>query len=109
MRQGISTSVTRPDIVRFEADVMEPRRTAGLARVDVEADVAVAHRHRALGPRIGRGAHAERGFVELALHGVVVADEGDVLELGGHQGARPKISRNSFSYRLNCGASRACT
>ena len=99
----------RLHLVDLQPEVIEARRPAGLARVDVEPDVAIAHSDRALGPRIGRGAHAERRFVELALHGVVVADQGNVLELGCHQDARPKMSRNSRSYWLNCGARRGAT
>src|SRR5439155_15727515 len=98
----------RLELVHLETEMVEAGRAAGLARIDVEPDVAVAERHRALGPRIGRGAHAEGRLVELALQRVLVADQRNVPELRGH-GALPKMARNSRSYSLNRAASLAST
>src|SRR5258706_11475106 len=85
-------------IVDLEAEMVEAGGAARLARVDVEADIAVAHGDRALGARVGRRLHAKNGLVESAQQRVLVAHDGDVLELGGHR--RWKVSRNSFSKRL---------
>ena len=66
--------------------MVEAGRTPGAPRIDVEADIAVAHRHCPGGPRLGRGRHAEHRLVELAQLGVVLAHDGDMIELGEHTG-----------------------
>ena len=76
---GFHISAASYTVGLLQPEVIEPRRTAGLAWIDVEPDIAVADGDGALGARIGRGTHAEGRFVELALHRIVVADEGDVL------------------------------
>src|SRR5581483_5855258 len=98
----------RLHLVHLQSEMVETRRAARLARIDVEADVAVAHSHGTLWPRIRGRAHTECRLVELALKRVVVADECDVLQFRGH-GALPKMARNSRSYSLKRGASRAST
>src|SRR5467141_3571493 len=71
-------------VFHFQAEVIEPGRAARLARIDVQSHVTVADRDRALRAGVGRGLHAEHGLVEPALQGVLVADDGDVLDLRGH-------------------------
>src|SRR2546422_10532248 len=71
-------------VFHFHAEVVEPPRAARLARIDVEAHIAVADGHRALWPRVGRRPHAEHRLVKSALERVLVADDGDVPDFCGH-------------------------
>jgi hypothetical protein len=80
-------------IFDLDAEMIETGRTPGAPGIDVEPDIAVAHRHRPRGPRLGRSRHAEHRLVELAQLGVVLADDGDVVELGEHTGLPVDISR----------------
>src|SRR5262249_29958170 len=66
------------------AEMVEPGAPAGAARIDVEPDIAVAHRDGAAGPRLGRRRHAEHRAVELLEYRVVLADDGDVVDLREH-------------------------
>ena len=52
-------------ILDLDAEMIEAGGTAGAARIDVEPDIAVAHRHGAAGAGLVRGAHAEHRLVEL--------------------------------------------
>src|SRR5713101_5074992 len=61
---------------------------ARAARVDVEADIAVAHRDGAAGPRLLRGLHAEDGAIELLQQRIVLADDGDVIDFREHYALR---------------------
>ncbi len=47
------------DVLDLDAEMIEPRRAPGAPRIDVEPDIAVADRHRALRPRLARRLHAE--------------------------------------------------
>ena len=76
----------RVRVVDLEPEMIEARGTPGLARIDVEADVAVAHGDRALGTRVLGHAHAEDGLVEASLERVLVAHDGDVANAGGGDG-----------------------
>jgi len=76
--------------------MVEPGRAARLARIDVEADGAVADGHGALRALVGRGLHAEHRLIKSALERVLVADDGDVLDFADtDQRPRRNISRNS--------------
>src|SRR6185295_19265686 len=55
------------DVLHFHAEMVEPGRAARLARIDVEADGAVADGHGALRALVGRGLHAEHRLVKSAL------------------------------------------
>ena len=68
-------------VLHLDAEMIEARRAARAARVDVQANVSVAHRHGARGARARRRAHAEHSLVELGELGVVFADDGDVVDL----------------------------
>src|SRR5882762_9487137 len=72
------------DVLHFHAEMVESRRAARLARIDVEADGAVADGHGALRTLVGRGLHAEHRLIKPALERVLVADDGDVLDFRGH-------------------------
>src|SRR5260221_3794472 len=72
------------DVLHFHAEMVEPGRAARLARIDVEADGAVADGHGALRALVGRGLHAEYRLIKSALERVLVADDGDVLDFCGH-------------------------
>ena len=76
-------------VLHLEAEVVEASLAASLAGVDVEADVAVGDRHGGVRPAFFERAQAEQRFIELAFDGVVVTDDGDVLQLGGHCGDNP--------------------
>src|SRR5260221_137979 len=71
-------------VLHFHAEMVEPGRAARLARIDVEADGAVADGDGALRTLIGRGLHAEHRLIKSALERVLVADDGDVLDFFGH-------------------------
>ena len=71
-------------VLDLDAEMIEPGGTAGAARIDVEADIAVAHGHGAAGAGLVGGLHAEHGLVELRELRVVFADDGDVIDLGKH-------------------------
>src|SRR5262249_35073224 len=64
--------------------MIESGRTAGAARVDVEADIAITDGDGAAGPGLVGGPHAERGDVELRQLGVVFAHDRHVVDLGEH-------------------------
>ena len=74
-------------VLHFHAEMVEPRRAARFARIDVEAHVAVADGHRPLRPPVGRRPHAEHRLVKSALERVLVADDGDVLDFCRHGSA----------------------
>src|SRR5262249_10483388 len=76
------------DILYLEAEMVEAGRTPGAARIDVEADIAVTHRNRLGGADERRVPHAEHSLIEFAELGVIVAADGDVVDLGKH-GALP--------------------
>ncbi len=71
-------------VLDLDAEMVEPGGTSGAARIDVQADIAVAHRDRPARPRLVRGLHAERRDIELRELGVVLADDGDVIDLREH-------------------------
>ncbi len=61
--------------------MVEAGGAAGAARIDVEADVTVADRdRRGRALQLGR-LHAEDGLIELGELCVIVADDGDVIDL----------------------------
>jgi hypothetical protein len=73
-------------VLDLDAEVIEPGLASGAARIDVEPDIAVADRLRAAGPRLVRRAHAEHRLIEQRRLGIVFADDGDVIDLGEHDG-----------------------
>ena len=75
------------DILDLDAEMVESGRASGPARIDVEAGIAVAQRASARRAVLARWRHGEHRLVELRELGVVLADDGDVVELGEH--ARP--------------------
>ena len=65
--------------------MVEARRTSSLARVDVEAHIAVADRDGAHGALHGfRGAHAEQGLIEIGEQRILLTDNGYMVNLGEH-------------------------
>src|SRR5262249_5778409 len=72
------------DLLDLDAEMVEPGRPPGLARVDVETDVAVADRNRAVGAGLRRRGHAELRLVEGGEQRIFLADDGDVVDLSGH-------------------------
>src|SRR5262249_12191061 len=70
----------------LDAEMVETGRAAGAARIDVEADIAVADGDGAAGPRLVGGPHAERGDIELRELGVILAHDHKVVDLGEHSG-----------------------
>src|SRR5258706_2812511 len=84
---GVALAQPRADslgVLHLHAEVVEPRRAARLARIDVETHVAIADGHGSLRPLVGSTPHAEHRLVESALERVLVADDGDVLDLRRH-------------------------
>src|SRR5262249_27219745 len=70
------------DVLDLDAEMVEPGRPARLARIDVEADIAVAHRDRPVGAGSLRRAHPEQRLVEGGEQGIALADNGNVVDLG---------------------------
>src|SRR5262245_32411737 len=64
--------------------MIEAGGASSAAGIDVEPHIAVAHRDRAPHPRLGRGSHAEHRLVELGKLGVVVTDNGDMIDFRKH-------------------------
>src|SRR2546423_418694 len=88
--RGVALAQSRADpfgVFHLHAEVVEPRRAARLARIDVEAHGAVADGHRPLRSLVGRAPHAEYRLVKSALERVLVADDGDVLDFCRHKSA----------------------
>src|SRR5258705_2753413 len=81
------------DLLDLDAEMVEPRRTPGLARVDVEADIAVAYRDGAVRARLGPRRHAEERLVERCEQRISFADDGDVIDLRKH-GVRLRYAGN---------------
>ena len=77
-------SKTGLGVLDLDAEMVEAGGAPGAARIDVQADIAVAHRDRPARPGLVRGLHAERRDVELRELGVVFADDGDVIDLREH-------------------------
>src|SRR5262249_4406103 len=80
------------DLLDLDAEMIKPGRPPGLARIDVEADVAVADGDRAVGAGLRRGRHAEQRLVEGGEQRIFLADDGDVVDLGEHGRAPFKLS-----------------
>src|SRR5262245_41139347 len=79
--------------------MVEARRPAGLARIDVEADIAVADRDRAIGAGLLRRRHPEQRLVEGGKQRIALAHDGNVVDLG-EQGVPPATSAfRMASYR----------
>src|SRR5262249_59786227 len=80
------------DLVDRDGEMIKPGRPPGLARVDVEANVAVADRDGAVGAGLRRRGHAEQRLVEGGEQRIFLADDGDVVDLGEHGRAPFRLS-----------------
>jgi hypothetical protein len=74
----------RIDVLHLDAEMVEAGGPAGLARIDVEPDIAVAHRDGPVDLALGGALHAEQRFIEARQQGIFLADDGDVIDLGEH-------------------------
>src|SRR5262249_36586384 len=79
-------------VLDFDAEMIKAGNSSGAAGIDVETDIAVADRHCAAWPRLGRGLHAEHRLVELTQLSVVATDDGNVIDFRKH-GVLPVRSR----------------
>ena len=68
----------------------------GATRIDIEPDIAVADRLGARRARFVRGAHAEYRLIEQGRFGIIVADNGDVIDLGEHRRLLPLFDNRSI-------------
>src|SRR5215204_3124221 len=64
--------------------MVEPCRATGAARINVQADIAVADSDGATGACLVGGLHAEGGLIELRQLRVIVTDNGDMIDLREH-------------------------
>ena len=71
-------------IFDLDAEMIEPRRSAALARIDVEPDVTIADVDARLRPRRLRRFQAEQQLIEAVEQRVFLADDGDVINFGEH-------------------------
>src|SRR5215204_1442588 len=71
-------------VLDLNAEMVEAGGAAGATRIDVEPDIAIAHRHRAAGTGLVGCRHAECGLVELRQLRVIVTDNGNVIDLREH-------------------------
>src|SRR5215470_931235 len=73
------------DVLDLDAEVIEPGLAAGHARIDVHADIAVADRHGGgLEPGVDLDLQAEQRAVEDGQQGIIVRNNGNVIEPGEH-------------------------
>ena len=79
-------------VFHLDTEMVEPSRTACLARIDIEANVSVTHRDGAHGALEQlRRLHAEHGLVEVGQQRILLADDRDVIDLGEHAVISPVI------------------
>src|SRR3954452_18677555 len=81
------------EVLNLDAEMVEAGLAAAAAGDQRHAEIAVADRNRAdLARRIARGLQTERRAVEHAEQRVVIARDGEVVELPEHSGL-PAIPR----------------
>ena len=80
--RGIFVAQARLDqfnVFHLQAEVIETRRAAWLARIDVESHITVPHGDGAFRTLLGRGGHPEQGLVEFSLQRILIADHCNVF------------------------------
>src|SRR5262249_46276058 len=78
-----------------DTEMIESGGTPRSPRIDVQADIAVAYGDSARWPGLGRCPHAEDSLVELRQLGIIVADDGNVVDLREHVTSLPSTLRRS--------------
>src|SRR5690349_24194868 len=75
--------------------MLQASAAAGHARIDVHADIAIADHRRTFGAVALRLRHAEIRFVKARAQREILADDGEVIELGERHDSASTVSRMS--------------